>query len=344
VLNSSYLIFTKNRYKMIKWGIIGVGEVCEVKSGPALQLAEGSELIAVMRRTGHLAEDYAKRHGISKWYSKADDLINDPDINAIYIATPPDGHAPYTAMAAKAGKAVYVEKPMARSHQECLKMVDICLQSSVPLFVAYYRRALPNFLKIKELIDSEAIGDVRFLDIKLRQPMVPSIVGQNDNLDNWRTQPGIAGGGYFYDLASHQLDFLDFLFGPVIKAKGIAKNMGKSYQAEDTTMGVFEFERGVMGTGNWCFAVSPESEIEETTIYGSMGRISFPFFTGTHVTLKVDGEKEQIFNFEMPKHIQQPLIQSMVDELNGKGECLSTGVSAARTNWVMEQICHRVDV
>ena len=194
------------------------------------------------------------------------------------------------------------------------------------------------------MVDSKAIGDIRFVDIKLRQPLVPIIVGQSDNLENWRTKPEVAGGGYFYDLASHQLDYLDFLFGPIIRANGMAKSMARGYQAEDTTLGTFEFETGVMGTGTWCFVASPESEIEETTIYGSKGSITFPFFTGTHVVLKIDGEKEQRFEFEMPKHIQQPLIQRMVDELNGKGKCPSTGVSGARTNWVMEQICQRVDL
>ena len=211
---------------MIKWGIIGVGDVCEKKSGPALQKAEGSELIAVMRRTAHRAEDFARRHGVKKWYDHAEDLINDPEINAIYIATPPDGHEPYTLMAAAAGKTVYVEKPMARSYAECLNMVETCQKAGVKLFVAYYRRALPNFLKVKELIESGTIGEIRFVDVKVHKSLHPDIVGQSENVNNWRTQPDVAGAGYFYDLASHQLDFLDFLFGPVVKAHGLAANFG----------------------------------------------------------------------------------------------------------------------
>ena len=330
---------------MIKWGIIGVGDVCEKKSGPALQKAEGSELVAVMRRTGHLAEDYAKRHGVPKWYDKAEDLIHDPEINAIYIATPPDGHEPYTQMAAAAGKPVYVEKPMARTHAECLQMVKTCQEAGVKLFVAFYRRALPNFLKIKELIQSGAIGDVRFVDIKVHQSLKPDIVGQSENLNNWRTKPEIAGAGYFYDLASHQLDYMDFLFGPVLKAQGLAKNCGGLYPAEDTTLGTFQFDNGVLGMGSWCFATDQGSELEQTSIYGATGRVEFSFFTGSEVRLYQEGKKMQSFTFDMPEHIQQPLIQSMVDELNGKNvACPSTGITGARTNWVMEQICQRVDL
>jgi predicted dehydrogenase len=329
---------------MIKWGIIGVGNVCEKKSGPAFQHIEGSELVAVMRRTGSLAQDYAQRHGVPKWYDNAEKLIADPDINAIYIATPPDGHAYYTALAAAAGKPVYVEKPMARTHQECLDMIAVCEKANVPLFVAYYRRILPNYLKIKALIDEKTIGDIRFVDIKMHKSFKQDEKNQLENKDNWRINPNTAGGGYFYDLASHQLDFLDYLFGRIIKAEGIAKNFGNFYPAEDTTLGIFTFENGILGMGSWCFAVSEESALDKTIIYGSKGSIEFDFFSNFQVKLNLDGQNSRIFTFEMPENIQLPLIQTIVDELQGKGKCPSTGVSGARTNWVMGQICKRIDV
>ena len=329
---------------MIKWGILGVGDVCEKKSGPAFQNIEGSQLVAVMRRTGALAADFAKRHGVPKWYDDAEKLIQDPDINAIYIATPPDGHAHYTFLAAAAGKPVYVEKPMARNHSECLAMITACETAGVPLFVAYYRRALPNYLKIKDLIAEGAIGDIRFVDVKIHKPLHPDIVGQSHTVNNWRTQPDIAGAGYFYDLASHQLDFLDFLFGAIVKAEGIAKNFGNLYAAEDTTLGIFAFENGVLGMGSWCFAASENSGLDKTTIYGSKGTITFPFFSDFDVTLNIDGKNAKIFKFDIPLSIQQPLIQTIVNELHGIGKCPSTGVSGARTNWAMQQICQRIDV
>jgi predicted dehydrogenase len=335
--------FSNQKYQMVNWGIIGVGDVCERKSGPAFNKVEGSCLKAVMRRTGHLAENYAKRHGVPKWYDNAEALINDPEINAIYIATPPDGHSYYTALAAAAGKPVYVEKPMARNHQECLDMIAACEQAGVPLFVAFYRRALPNFLKVKSLIEEGAIGDVRFVDVKVHKSLYPDIVGQSENANNWRTQPDVAGAGYFYDLASHQLDLLDFIFGPIVKAQGFAKNFGGIYAAEDTTLGTFVFESGVLGMGSWCFASAQDTALEMTTIYGSKGSISFPFFTDFNVILKVDGETTQEFTFDMPENIQLPLITSIVEELNGVGKSPSNGVSGARTNWVMGAICSRVD-
>ena len=329
--------------KKIRWGIIGVGDVCEVKSGPAFQRIEHSELAAVMRRNGEKARDYAERHGVPKWYDDADALISDPRINAVYIATPPDSHAYYTLKAAAAGKPVYVEKPMARTHQECLKMVKACATAEVPLFVAYYRRTLPNFLKVKSLIDEGILGEIRSVEIRLIKPLEPDIISAGKDQDNWRVQPQVAGGGYFYDLASHQLDFLDYLFGPIVEARGMAHNQAGVYPAEDIVTGSFRFKNGVLGQGLWCFNSAGVSDTDQATIIGSRGQITFPYFGDHTVHLNLSDGTEEKFTFEMPKHIQQPLIQQVVDELRGKGTCVSTGFSGARTNWVMEQLCRRIN-
>jgi predicted dehydrogenase len=324
--------------KEVRWGIIGAGDVCEVKSGPALMQIPNSKVIAIMRRNSAKAKDFAQRHTISKWYDNADDLINDSDINAIYIATPPNTHAAYTLKVAAAGKAVYVEKPMARTHKECLSMVDACKKANVPLFVAYYRRALPNILKVKDLIDTGCIGTVRCVNINLQMPLQPDIIGASQNSKNWRVDPDIAGGGYFYDLASHQLDALDFLFGPITEAQGLSENQSGIYEAKDITVGTFKFENGILGSGVWAFNTSAASQNELTKIIGSKGQISFSFFGDNSVVLELNDKKKQRFEFNISKHIQQDLIQTVVDELLGKGECPSSGVSGARTNWVMEQI------
>jgi predicted dehydrogenase len=321
--------------KEINWGIIGVGNVCEVKSAPALNLVEGSKLVAVMRRNGEKAQDFAQRHGVPKWYADADALINDPDINAIYIATPPDTHAYYALKAAKAKKPVYVEKPMARTYKECLTMIKACEKANVPLFTAYYRRELPNFLKIKELLNQGVIGDVRYVNITLNKPIQLDMIPRNADYTDWRVVPDIAGGGYFFDLAAHQLDIMDFLFGEIQDARGFKNNQAHLYVAEDIVVGSFTFKNGIMGTGNWCFTSSNVADIDRTTIVGSKGQISFPTFGDNSVTLEIDGKEKETMSFTMPKHIQQPLIQTIVDDLLGKGTCVSTGVSAARANKIM---------
>jgi len=320
----------------IRWGILGVGNVCEVKSAPAMQLIPQSKIVAVMRRNAEKAKDYAKRHQISKWYTNAHELIHDPEVNAIYIATPPNAHLELCRLAAEAGKPVYVEKPMARTFSECQEMIRICVKHQVPLYVAYYRRRLPHFLKIKDLIDADTIGKVRTVHINLKQALKPDLVA--GSAVNWRIDPEIAGGGYFFDLASHQLDLLDFFFGPIIQATGYSGNQAKAYPTEDIVVGNFAFENGVLGTGNWCFTSGENSTIDQIIIYGSKGKISFETFGKGEFLLEIDGKKPELFKFELPKHIQQPLIATIVGDLLGTAHCPSTGVSGARTNWVMDEL------
>ncbi len=320
----------------VKWGIIGVGNVCEVKSAPAMYKIPNSEVTAVMRRDGTKAADFAERHGISSWYSSVDLLINDPNINAIYVATPPNVHAELAVKVAAAGKPLYMEKPMARTYKECQEMVKVFKDKKLPLYVAYYRRALPNFLKVKELIDSGAIGKVRMVQVEMVKPIAPDIITHLN--DNWRVNPETSGGGYFYDLASHQLDFLDFLLGPIQDAKGISINQAGAYQADDITVANFSFQNDIIGTGNWCFTAGNSIDKEMTTIIGSKGHITYSTFENATVNLYSDDSGHEQFDFEMPEHIQQPLITQVVNDLLGKSECVSTGESAARTNQVMEAI------
>ena len=320
----------------IKWGIIGCGNVTEVKSGPAFNKVENSQLIAVMRRDGEKAQDYATRHGVPKWYDNVDDLINDPEVNAIYIATPPDVHEAYTIKAMKAGKPVYVEKPMARNAAECARMNAAGKDTGVPLFVAYYRRALPYFLKVKELIDSNIIGDVRYINICLQwQPYDEEVGG--DAKPRWRVDPSISGGGHFHDLASHQFDFLEYVFGPIKSASGISRNQAGLYEADDITVANFEFESGILGNGSWCYTINKEQREDQAQITGSKGRITFSFFEKFDIKVETESETE-IFNIPYPQHVQQPLIDSIVKELRGEGKCPSTGDSGARANHIMDWI------
>ena len=319
--------------KTIRWGIIGCGDVTEVKSGPGFKKASNSSLVAVMRRTGELARDYAQRHAVPRSYDDAEALIRDEEVDAVYVATPPSSHKEYTILAAQAGKPVYVEKPMALDIQECQEMIEACRSAAVPLFVAYYRRALSRFLKVKELLETQVIGDIRFVTTTLYMGPRPDELDP-ENLP-WRVIPEIAGGGLFVDLGSHTLDFLDYVLGPIRSAEGFAANQAGHYPAEDIVTGTFVFESGVQGVGTWCFTAY--DEVDLTEIVGCQGKIAFSTFGADPVTLTTrDGVTE--FSIEYPAHIQQPLIQTVVDDLTGAGTCPSTGESAARTTWVLDQM------
>lgn len=323
----------------IRWGIVGCGDVCEVKSGPGFQKARNSALVAVMRRNGELAADFARRHRVPRWYDDAAALINDPEVDAVYVATPPSSHKEYTLMAAAAGKPVYVEKPMAPTHADCLEMTEACQAAGVPLWVGYYRRRLPKFVAIQELLASGVIGDVRSVNIRLRQPVAAQLHRPGEAMDPahlpWRVNPAIAGAGLFLDLAAHMLDIVDLLMGPIRGVSGYANNLGGHYPAEDIVTGSFAWENGALGTGSWFFTAA--DRLDWTELEGPLGRIGYVCFDASPIQLTTAAGVQEIA-VTQPDHVHQPLIQTIVDELNGEGRCPSTGESAARTSWVMDQM------
>ena len=320
---------------IIKWGFIGCGEVTEKKSGPAFSLVPGSEIVAVMSRNKEKARSYAERHGIRRWYSDAQELVDDPDVNAVYIATPPSTHTTFAIMAMKAGKPVYVEKPIASNYEDCCRLNRIVEKTGVPCFVAYYRRLLPYFLKVGELIRSGAIG--RVINVQIRFAVPPRDLDYNRKDLPWRVQPDIAGGGYFYDLAPHQIDLLQQYFGPIIEAKGYKDNRGGLYEAEDTVSACFRFDSGLPGSGSWCFVAHESAREDRIEIIGDRGLLSFSVFTYEPIVMQTERGREE-FVVPNPEHVQLPMIQSVVEHLQGLSICSCDSVSATSVNWVIDRI------
>jgi 1,5-anhydro-D-fructose reductase (1,5-anhydro-D-mannitol-forming) len=314
----------------VRWGIIGCGDVTEVKSGPAFTKARGSALVAVMRRNGDLARDYARRHGVPRWYDDAEALVRDPDVDAVYVATPPNAHCEYVQLAARYRKPVYVEKPMAMHHGECEAMIEACRSAGVPLFTAYYRRALSRFEQVRALVQGGMIGMPRAVSITLYRPHAVN----GDELP-WRLDPAVAGGGLFVDLASHTLDLLDHILGPITSVTGAAANQGGFYAAEDVVTASLSFASGARGTGLWCFTA--DRACDRVDIVGDAGRVSFSTFDEAPVLLEHE-HRSETFSVAHPPHVQQPLIQTIVDQLQGHGTCPSTGDSGARTTRVMDAL------
>lgn len=299
---------------LIKWGIIGCGDVAERKSGPAFNKVEGSELIAVMRRDAEKAKDFATRHKVPHWYSDAGHLLNNPEINAVYVATPPNTHLEYALKALAAGKNVYLEKPVALSSAEAREIKQALIHTQAKLSVAHYRRFLPAFVKVKELLGGGAIGEVRLADIQILQPLKSEVIAQSEQ--SWRTNPAISGGGYFHDLAPHQLDLMLYYFGALDKFQGFAVNQSGAYEAHDNVNGLLLFKNGVQVHGSWCFNVATNATKDRCTLYGSKGVISFSFF-GDSVTLELP-EESHTFSFANPEYVQYPMIAETVAYFLGK--------------------------
>ena len=322
--------------KKISWGFIGCGEVTEKKSGPAFNEVPGSHVEAVMSRSEDKARRYAERHHIRKWYTDASRLIEDPDINAIYIATPPSSHATFAIMAMRAGKPCYIEKPLAASYADCIRINRISEETGIPCFVAYYRRYLPYFQKVKEIINNGTVGDVVNVQIRFSVPPRDLDYGRGDTLP-WRLQPDISGGGYFYDLAPHQLDLLQDIFGVITRAHGYPANRAHLYQAEDTISACFYFESGIPGSGSWCFVGHESAKEDRIEVIGTRGTVSFSVFNYDPIRL-VTSEGDMNIEVPNPPYVQLPIIKSVIEDMQGIGTCECTSISATPTNWVLDRI------
>lgn len=288
----------------ISWGIIGCGDVTELKSGPAFNLVPNSELSAVMRRDGIKAKDYAKRHGVRKWYNDASELLQDSTINAIYIATPPAYHEAYALQAFKAGKNVYVEKPMALDSMEAERMNKAAIEYSCKLSIAHYRRAQPKFRRIAHLIKDGTIGKIQSAELKFKQAYQPGTE------HTWRTDPSISGGGLFHDLAPHQLDLMFFFFGVPLKTSGTSLNKAKLYAADDYVDADILFNDNIKFSGVWDFNAQKDDETDFCEINGADGKIRFSVF-GSPCELILDGITEQL-EFDHLPHVQQPMIEQVI--------------------------------
>ena len=321
--------------KTIRWGMIGCGNVTEKKSAPSFNKIPGSRLVAVGSRTPEKAEEYALRNGIPSWHRDPYDVISDPEVDIVYVATPPGSHSEYALGTIAEGKPVYIEKPMARTWEECDLINRMAEEKGIPVFVAYYRRALDYFRKIKAIIDAGALG--RILNIHMQQYFPARPEDYNRQHPPWRVIPEISGGGYFHDVGCHALDILFYFFGDPVSSCGMKANLAGIYHPEDTLTAIIALPQRVIISAGWSF-VTPESLARDLVeVTGEKGRLTFSIFSFEPIVL-FDGKQEVTYTTRQPEHIQMPLIETIVSQLRGKGRCPSTGRTAAVTSRVMDEI------
>lgn len=318
----------------ISWGIIGCGEVTEQKSGPAFNKVTDSKLFGVMRRNENALQDYASRHNVPFFSTDADELINHPEVNAIYIATPPSSHLHYIRKASQAGKNVYVEKPLCITVSEANEIKNLLISSGNKLSVAHYRREHPYFKTIKHIIDEGRIGKPLWAILNYyRKPFTPEDLKLNRN--KWRVDPAISGGGLFFDLAPHQIDLMLYLFGEPMEYAGKSFITQNIYPAPDTTTGFIKFRSGLIFQGNWNFNLEKADQTDLVEIYGTEGVLKFPVFGKQVVELTV-GKEQEALRFATPQHVQQPLIEKVVGYFLNRNENPSPVDNALTITAIME--------
>lgn len=316
----------------LRWGILGCGNVAEHKGGPPLYSVDDSELIAVMRRDKAKAEDFAERHGAKRSYTDVEKLLSDDEINAIYIATPPHVHCEQTIRAARAGKHVLCEKPMAMSVSECQQMVDACHELGVTLMLAYYRNHYPNVVQMKTLMNDGVIGDVVLARINCTGYYNPN----RQDLKNWRINPEISGGGVLMDIGSHRISLLQYLMGDVASVRGYAETVHLDAEVDDSAVFTLRFESGAHAVANinWNVGIG----IDDVEVYGTQGCLRCSPLNSGNLTLetKSDGVKD-LSQTPLP-HTHTGLVQDFVNHIRIGEPIRCSGELGLETNAIMAEI------
>ena len=300
----------------VRWGMIGCGEVTEVKNGPGLYKNRDSELIGITSRTIAKAHDWVKRHGHGRVFSSVEELLASPEIDIVYIAVTPDAHREMAVKCAKAHKHCYLEKPIALSYAEAEEIQRAFAEAGKKIFVAHYRRAMPKTIKLQELL--ERISPIRSVRVFRSD--------DRKTLPNWMANPAIAGGGIFFEGDVHLIDLLDYLFGPFKSWKLDASSRSG---LEDRAALIARGRDGIFISGLWQYQAYRAEE--SCDVFGDKGTLSFQIMnTGGRAVLLTDKGREEIV-FPDESHVGLPMEQTVVDELLGRGKCPSTLETAMRT-------------
>lgn len=253
---------------IISWGILGAGAIADRQMAPAIDLAHNQRLVAVMRRDGARARAFAAKHGATRAYDTVEALLADGQVNAVYVATPPDTHAEYTNLAAEQGKHVLCEKPMALDVVQAQRMMDTCQANGVQLMICYYQRFNARHQQIKRLLDAGTVGQVTAARVSFTSYYPPQP-------GSWHHDPRISGGGPLMDLAPHCVDLLRYLCGPVIGVSAMVDTLASRAAVEDTATLLLRLENGAQAviTTHWSTANYDPERLNRIEIYGTQGTI-----------------------------------------------------------------------
>lgn len=306
----------------MRWAAIGYGDVVEFKSGPALQQAPDSQLLGLTGRNQQRARAFAARFGVERVYLTVDELLADPEVDAVYIATPVDSHCAYTIVAAAAGKHVLVEKPMALNQDECARMIAACRAANVRLGVAYYRRRYPAVWQAHTLLTTGAIGR----PIAARAQCATRRNAPTG--DDWRLRPAQSIGGSLADIGSHRLDLLLYLLGPA-RAVSATSNTGPGV-AEDAATVIANFANGAQATcgiywnaGAFC---------DDLEIIGTDGRLLLSPLEAGELRLYRGDSLVEHWQLGMMRPTHRGLVEDFIAAVREGREPVCGGVDGAATN------------
>ncbi len=314
---------------LLRWGILGAGDIAHKRAAQAIIDEGNSELVAACRRDEAKLQDFCQRFGVPRAYTSDADLIDDPDIDVVYVATPVNLHQPQTLAAAKAGKHVLVEKPMACSTDECDQMVNACREAGVVLGVAYYRRFYPIVRRMKEIISSGQIGKPMSVTA-----VTATSLDMNPGEDGyWRVVPEVSGGGALMDVGSHRIDLFLDMFGEVASVRALCDALAGDYDGEDCASLVLRFRSGIHGNLQCFFRTNVAAD--EFSILGTKGRLTASPLNGERLVVEANGEIRTEIHAPA-SNLHGPLMADFAEAIRKQRQPVVTGEEGRETNKVME--------
>jgi len=315
--------------KPIRWGLVGCGDIAEKRVAPALQNATSSKLLACSRKQPARLWEFQQRHGIPKGCPDPAEIFADPEIDAVYLATPVFLHCLHTIEAAEHGKHVLCEKPMAMNATECQRMVDACRNHGVKLGIAYYRRFYPVVHKIRELLKAGVLGNVILVRNTLVEPtsLEPAA---------WRFVQDQGGGGLLMDMASHRLDLLCMLFGVPVSVSALTDTRVLNIPVEDTGSLLIQFAGGVQAAVFASHCV--HAPMDEFEIYGTRASLRINPLNGSE--LRLFGDPGETFHLPKADNVHLPLIEDFNQAIRENREPKVSGEEGMKTSVLLEAAHH----
>lgn len=316
---------------VVRWGLIGAGDIARKRIAPALRDLSNCELVSVSRSRAERAEEFASEFGIPKWFGDWRDQIADPEIDAVYIATPVFMHAEQTVAAAEAGKHVLCEKPMALSVKECDEMIAACKSNNVKLGIAYYRRFYPAIQRVKEIIALGEIGQVSVAQINAFEYFDPS----PDHPRRWFVEKHKSGGGPMMDFGCHRLEIFRNLFGNAVRIESLVSNDAFGREVEDTAIAAMQFENGTCATVTVTHATTePQDTLH---IFGTKGSINIPVLNSGEMAIKT-GTEERHESHLPNANFHEPLIADFASAVIQDRDPKVTGEDGRDVQSMIEKI------
>jgi len=299
--------------KQLGWGLIGCGDIARKRVAPALRDLENCDFVAVSRERAELAESFAREFGARKHYAAWQDILNDKEVQAVYLATPVDLHAEQTVHAAEAGKHVLCEKPMAMNVAECSRMIAAARACNVKLGIAYYRHFYPAIQRARQIIQSGEIGVPVVAQINAFESFNPA----PDHPRSWLLRKNRSGGGPMFDFGCHRIEVLTNLLGCITQVKALTANVLFDREVEDTATALFQFENGGCAVLSVTHAAS---EPQDTlAVFGSLGSIHIPILNeGVMRVINSEGARNEIHAPE--KNLHAPVIADFVEAVMNNRE------------------------